>query len=141
MAAAQTSPPGRVTLTASAGAAARVTGLDDDLAVETLIELSQDEEAHVRDWATLGLARQIERDTLELRDALLARLGDPDEDTRAEALAGLAERGDERAVDPLLAELDKTTGPSDPGMLVDALRALATKTGDPRLDARGWRAR
>lgn len=115
------------------GVASGLLGLDDDLAVETLIQLSQDEAAHVRDWATFGLARQIERDTPDVRDALLARLDDPDEDTRAEALAGLGRRGDARAVDPLIAELEETTEASDPGVLMDALLALATRTRDQRL--------
>lgn len=102
--------------------------------VETLIQLSQDEQADVRDWATFALAREIERDTPGLRDALLARLGDPDPDVRAEALAGLAARKDRRAIEALLAELDSAAeGPGDPCLLTGALLALATESRDARL--------
>ena len=51
----------------------------------------------VRDWATFALGTLAEADAEELRDALAARLDDPDEDTRLEAVHGLAVRGDPRA--------------------------------------------
>lgn len=108
-------------------------GLDDDLAVDTLAELSNDADASVREWATFGLARQIERDTPQVRDALLARIDDPDAETRAEALAGLAERGDARAVGPLLNELNGAPQVDDPELLDDALLALTIATKDRRL--------
>lgn len=69
-----------------------LTGHDDDAAVSGLIALSADPEAQVRNWATFGLGQEIERDTPALRDALSARLNDPDHDTRWEAVAGLARR-------------------------------------------------
>ncbi len=121
-------------------------GLDDDLAVETLIELSRDASADVRDWATFGLRSLIERDTPYVREALLARLDDPDDDTRGEALVGLGERGDVRAVDPLIAEFEKPPEATYGSLLVDALLALATRTKDERLCRRvravrdNWRA-
>jgi len=80
---------------------------EDTLAA--LIELSGDEDAKVRDWATFALGTLAEADSPALRDALAARLDDPDEDTRMEAVHGLALRGDERAEAPardLLAERD-----------------------------------
>jgi HEAT repeat protein len=75
------------------------------LAVSSLIELSTDDHAHVRDWATFGLGSQIETDTPEIRDTLARRLADPHDETRAEALVGLALRHDERVVNPLIREL------------------------------------
>lgn len=65
-------------------------GIDDDLAVQTLIELSADVDPQVRDWATFGLGVQIDRDDPAVRHALMARLEDPDIDTRGEAIRGLA---------------------------------------------------
>ena len=53
--------------------------------------------AAVRDWATFALGTLAEDDGQALRDALVARLEDPDEDTRLEAVHGLAVRGDPRA--------------------------------------------
>jgi hypothetical protein len=71
-----------------------VSGHDTDEAVTTLMALSVDTEARVRDWATFGLGQQIDRDTPAVRAALAARLTDPDPDTRQEAFTGLAARGE-----------------------------------------------
>lgn len=71
---------------------------DDVLAA--LVRLSGDPEADVRDWATFALGTLAEQDGAVLRDALAARLDDPDEATRLEAVHGLAVRGDARAAEP-----------------------------------------
>lgn len=76
-------------------------GHENKLAVETLIELSRDPESMVRDWATFGLGTQIDTDTPRIRQALCDRLTDDDEDTRLEAMVGLAKRKDERVYEPL----------------------------------------
>ena len=67
-------------------------------AVACLIALSADREVHVRDWATFGLAVQIDTDTPALRAALCARLDDPDGNTAGEAMVGLARRKDAQVV-------------------------------------------
>ena len=77
-------------------------GHTDPNAVACLIRLSADPEPHVPDWATFGLAVQIDIDAPELRAALIARLHDPDGDTAGEAMVGLARRKDARVVAPLL---------------------------------------
>ena len=102
-------------------------------ALDTLITLSADEDARVRDWSTYGLARHTDQDFPGLRDALAARLDDDDADTRLEAVHGLATRGDERVIQPLLDILESPLEPADPGLVVEALYALATATADPRL--------
>ncbi len=81
-------------------------GQEADLAVETLITLSRDEDSDVRDWAAFGLGAQIDIDTPKIRDALLARATDEDPDTRAEALAGLVRRRDPRVLEPLRRALE-----------------------------------
>jgi len=66
--------------------------------VAALVDLSIDPIGDVRDWACYALGTQLsEVDTLELRDALAARLDDPDPNPRCEALLGLARRRDPRA--------------------------------------------
>jgi len=75
---------------------------EDDLAIATLIELSDDPESLVRDWAAFSLGAQIKTDTPDIRAALLARTTDEDVDIRAEAILGLAKRYDERAVEILI---------------------------------------
>lgn len=72
---------------------------------DILIVLSADPDRDVRDWATTALGSFLEMDTREIRDALVARLGDEDDEIRGEALIGLAERKDERVIEPLKREL------------------------------------
>ena len=71
-----------------------------------LLALSSDADDDVRDWACFGLGRIVDVDTPELRSALAARLDDPHEDTRSEAIVGLASRHDPRALPPLIAMLE-----------------------------------
>jgi methionyl-tRNA formyltransferase len=72
-------------------------GREGDDVTAALIELSGDAASGVRDWATFALGTLAREDSAELRDALAARLDDPDDDTRLEAVHGLAVRGDHRA--------------------------------------------
>jgi HEAT repeat protein len=67
-----------------------------DAVIEALITLTNDESSDVRDWACFGLG-QVDAASPEVRDALAARLTDPDDDTRCEALLALAKTGDSRA--------------------------------------------
>jgi HEAT repeat protein len=108
-------------------------GRPEMAALETLITLSADSEPHVRDWATFGLARQTEQDFPQLREALAARLADDDPDTFAEAVHGLAVRGDERAIQPMLDALRAESQGGDPNVITEALYALAAATADLRL--------
>jgi HEAT repeat protein len=128
------------------GVVSGLLGRAEPAALETLIKLSTDSDADVRDWATFGLARYTDLDFPRLRQALIDRLGDDDTDTAAEAINGLARRGDERALPPLIEALRSQLPVSDPFVLIEALYVLALATGDPRLhpllvaDADEWRA-
>ena len=82
-------------------------GLEDDLAIKMMIDLSKDADDRVRDWATFGLGSLINADSPQIREALFARLLDSDEGTRGEALVGLARRKDQRIVELLLMELNR----------------------------------
>lgn len=77
----------------------------DPRAVEALARLTGDENDDARDWATFGLGTQIDIDTPAIRDVLAARLDDQHDDTRAEAIVGLARRRDERALKATYAAL------------------------------------
>lgn len=79
-----------------------------DEALEALIHLSSDEDLDVRNWATFGLGSMREDDTPALREALDARLSDPDFEVRGEALLGLAIRGARHAIPAVLNELRTT---------------------------------
>jgi HEAT repeat protein len=75
--------------------------------VQTLIELTRDTEAEVRDWAACALA-WLEDDSEPITEALIARLEDPDGDVRGEACRGLAMRQDPRALAAVQRELEGT---------------------------------
>lgn len=70
--------------------------IDNLKAIETLIKLSSDRSSHIRNWATFGIGSQVERDNLNIRDALWARIKDTHHETKLEAMVGLATRKDER---------------------------------------------
>jgi len=120
------------------GAADALAGRQDERVFDALIELSADPDPGIRDWATFALGTLSPLDTPSLRDALAARLGDEDDDTRIEAVHGLALRGDPRALETVLDLLEVT---SDDGAdtiwkrhaLQQATVRLAALTGDPRL--------
>lgn len=85
-------------------------------AIAELVQLSADESDDVRNWATFGLGSQLGQtgdpdlvDTLEVRNALVARLDDRHAETRAEAVLGLAVRGDERAIAVIKEEIEQGT--------------------------------
>jgi hypothetical protein len=63
--------------------------LDSPTAIAALELLSADPGSPVRDWATFGLAESPTNEDA-LRADLTARLEDPDDDVRAEAIYGLA---------------------------------------------------
>jgi HEAT repeat protein len=82
---------------------------NETLSVEMLLALVADTDAGVRDWATFGLGVLGDCDSAEIREALVQRLGDPDEDVREEAMVGLAKRRDSRVLTTLLRALEQPT--------------------------------
>lgn len=100
----------------------------DALVVAALVGLTGDAHPGVRDWATFGLYL-VGADSAVVREALVARMGDEDAATAAEALRALAHLDDERVLAPLIRRLDSPEGDHVDGVVVEAARALA----DPRL--------
>lgn len=86
---------------------------DDPRAVQTLMAMMQDDDDHVRDWATFGLGVLGNADSSEIREALLKRMIDCDCDVREEALVALANRKEQRAIPTLIAELNHQREISD----------------------------
>ena len=82
-------------------------GRTEPEAIVTLIHLTGDESAYVRDWATFGIEQQNSLDTPEIRDALYRRIDDVDKETRHEALCGLVRCEDLRAIPPLIEAISK----------------------------------
>jgi hypothetical protein len=79
-----------------------------DETVSALLALSGDLDDEVRDWACFALGTQLcEVDDPVIRDALAVRLDDPHDDTRCEALLGLARRRDDRVLAVLQERLSR----------------------------------
>jgi HEAT repeat protein len=106
-------------------------GHEDETAIDTLIALSTDTDAVVRDWATTGLGSMIEADSPAIRAALWARVADVDEVTRGEAMRGLAQRHDRDVIRPLIDELNAI----EPGDCGSLLLESAEDLADPKLYA------
>lgn len=71
---------------------------DDRQSISTLIKLTRDCCEDVRNWATFSLGALCHRNTAPVRDALFARLEDDHEETKYEAIFGLAVRKDPRVL-------------------------------------------
>jgi len=98
---------------------------DSPSASEVLLRLANDSDDLVRDWATFSLGTMHSADSQPIRDQLWKNLHDVHEDVRGEALIGLANRGDPRAVAHLIAHLSVDS----PVYELEAAQALA----DPAL--------
>lgn len=107
-----------------------LTGIDKPVAIDTLIHLSADKDTDIRNWSTFALGEQISRNNKAIRDALWARVDDEDEDTRLEAVMGLAKRKDLRVHAVIHKEL--TNGESGT-LLFDTLIALGSPDFLPEL--------
>jgi HEAT repeat protein len=79
--------------------------VQDQKAIDTLIILTNDKIASIRDWATFGIGTQIDRNNKSIRDALWKRVNDKDQDTKLEAIFGLAKRKDIRIKEIIKREL------------------------------------
>lgn len=99
-------------------------GVDNPLAIATLIHLSEDKSANVRNWSVFGIGSMIASDTISIRKALWNRVNDKNEDTRFEAITGLANRKDERVISLIHRELLRG---DYQGLLFDAIIALGEK--------------
>ncbi len=80
--------------------------IENDIAIDTLIKLSNDRDSDIRDWSTFAIGSQIDTDNEKIRTALWNRISDKDEGAKFEAISGLAQRKDSRIKDVLKKELD-----------------------------------
>jgi HEAT repeat protein len=105
----------------------------DPHAIDAIIELMRDTDASVRNWATFSLGSLFALDTPAIRDALLDRVDDADEGVSAEALAGLAARGEARVGDALLQRLEAAVArPFDDPQIEELILGAAAQLGDAR---------
>lgn len=80
-------------------------GFIDDLhVIDVLIKLSADKLSHIRNWATFFIG-QGERNNKNIREALWKRVNDKHQETKLEAICGLAKRKDSRIIEIIKREL------------------------------------
>ena len=91
-----------------------------------LLEMMEDEDPEVREWATFGVGSQLQIDGNDIRSALARRLEDAHPDARFDAILGLAIRHDQRVFEHVLTTLED--GPFN-SSVTEAAGCLA----DPRL--------
>ncbi|HEX5228228.1 MAG TPA: HEAT repeat domain-containing protein [Bryobacteraceae bacterium] len=77
-------------------------GAENADVIDALIELMDDPDDNVRDWATFALGTQCSIDSTAIRDALRKRLNDPYKEARDEAGWGLAQRRDKQGLRMLI---------------------------------------
>ena len=111
---------------------------NDPKTTQVLIVLTRDADDDVRDWAVFGLGTLCDTDSTEIRDAIFARLNDPNEDVREEAMVGIAKRKDQRILPALIAGLNQSEL-DDPGITMLTIEAadLMLDFADERKDWSG----
>ena len=82
-----------------------LSGVEHSMAIETLIELSNDSFSSIRNWATFGLGTLCELDNDQIIEALWKRTKDKHQETKLEAIVGLANRNEIKVREPIIDEL------------------------------------
>jgi HEAT repeats len=106
-------------------------GRSDDLACGALVILSADQDLDTRNWATFSLGSMCECDSTVIREALVTRLADSDDEVRGEAMVGLARRQDLRAAEVILTELGREDVLN---LAIEAAEAMPRSEFLPRLE-------
>lgn len=101
---------------------------DDPGSVKALLELMEDRDHEVRDWAIFGLGTLGHADSEEIRQAFFAHLKDPFINAREEATVALAHRRDQRVIRPLINLLKRD---HDRLLLLEAARIFLDMEDDP----------
>jgi HEAT repeat protein len=106
---------------------------NDSRSAGCLLLLLEDADEEVRDWATFGLGVLGDLDSSDIRDALLQRLSNSNEDVGNEAIAALGKRRDQRVLPSLLAALEQ------PPVAVPVIEAACGML-DMETGPEGWNA-
>ena len=80
--------------------------IENEKAIDVLIKFSKDKANHIRSWATFYIG-QVDFDNKNIREALWNRINDKHQETRMEAIIGLAKRKDDRVFEIINQELTK----------------------------------
>jgi hypothetical protein len=114
------------------GLISALSGLDNSRAIQALVEFTEDKIASIRSWSTFAIGTRIEVNNVEISNALWNRINDSDEETKFEAISGLANRRDSRVKGIIFRELKKESYGS---LLFEAILTLNDKDFLPLLEA------
>lgn len=109
-----------------------LSGIEHDMAIETLIKLSRDKHPGIRDWATFSIGSQIVTNNEKIIKVLWDRTNDEDEATRFEAISGLAKRKDPKIEELLIKELKNIDNHGC--LILESIEALNDKDFIPLLE-------
>lgn len=87
------------------GLVSALLGIENEKAVNTLIELTEDKVSSIRNWATFGIGSQIEISNQKIKTALWNRVNDKHQETKLEAIVGLSNRGEKEVKEIISREL------------------------------------
>jgi len=105
--------------------------IEKESAINTLIELMNDNIASIRNWATFGIGTQIEVTHPKITKALWKNVNDKHQETMLEAIVGLANRNDISVKDIVIRELEKVEYGT---LLFDAIETINDKVFLPYLE-------
>lgn len=108
-----------------------ISGVDNPKAIETLIELSEDNFSSIRNWATFGIGTLCEQNNDRIIKALWNRIKDKHQETKLEGIVGLANRNQVAIKEQIIEELKSGEYGT---LLFDAIETLKDKDFIPYLE-------
>lgn len=111
---------------------AALSTLETPKAIETLIELSEDKFSSIRNWATFGIGTLCEENSDRILKALWKRTKDKHQETKLEAIVGLAKRNEIGVKDQIIKELKNGEYGT---LLFEAIETLHDKDFIPYLES------
>lgn len=109
-----------------------LSGIANPKAIETLIELSEDKFSSIRNWATFGIGTLSEENNDRIINALWKRTKDKHQETKLEAIVGLAKRKEFAVKEQIISELKNGKYTT---LLFDAITELNDKELIPYLES------
>ncbi len=109
-----------------------LSGIEHPKAIETLIELSEDRYSSIRNWATFGIGTLSEENNDRIINALWKRTKDKHQETKLEAIIGLANRKEVAVKEQIISELKDGKYTT---LLFDAIVELNDKEFIPYLES------
>ena len=105
--------------------------IENSKAIETLIKLSEDKFSAIRNWATFGIGTLSEENNERILNALWKRTEDKHQETKLEAIVGLANRKEVKVKEKIIEELKNGEYGT---LLFDAIETLKDKDFIPHLE-------